>query len=411
MDFTLNEEQRGWQMEARRFAQEEIRPISLARDRIAEPAQTIDWDIIRRGSRLGFRTAAVPREWGGHGIDFVTQVVVIAELARGDSAIAKTFSQNWKWCHLIGDRATPEQRERLLAPFLADDTYLLGGGITEPNAGSDNRLPPAGDPRSGLRLRAERRDGEWVLNGEKCYIAHANVGKLFMAYARTDPDAPLARGTSVFAVPIDTPGVRVGSVSNKAGWRFYQNAELFFENARVPQSSLLGEVNGGLEARGGKNAKFGELEYSANAVGVCDAAVEMGMACAKRERRGGRLLAEHQLVQLKLSEMHMYTEALRSWVLRLAAESDASAAGHSPHGHFLMNFATDAIQRVCYANLAVHRCVGNGEISAGAEKLVRDAIIWTHIAGDSVQRMKSVQGLLASHGAAREAGGRRSAAS
>jgi acyl-CoA dehydrogenase len=69
-------------MLARRFAEEEIRPISLERDQIADPAATLSWDIIRKGSRLGLRTAAVPREWGGHGIDFVTQAVVIAELAR-----------------------------------------------------------------------------------------------------------------------------------------------------------------------------------------------------------------------------------------------------------------------------------------------------------------------------------------
>jgi acyl-CoA dehydrogenase len=394
MDFSLNEEQRGWQTEARRFADGEIRPISLQRDCIADPRATIDWDVIRKGSKLGFRTAAVPREWGGHGIDFVTQAVVIAELARGDSAVAKTFSQCWKWCHLIADRCTPEQRDRFLKPFLADDAFLLGGGITEPNAGSDNRLPPVDDPRSGLRLRAERRGDEWILNGGKCYIANANVGKLFFAYARTDTEAAVGDGTSIFAVPIDTPGVRVGKVFDKSGWRFYQNAELIFENARVPHANLLGELNGGLKARGGRNARFGELEYAANAVGVCDAAVEMAMQCARTDLRGGRPLGDHQLVQLKLSEMHMNTEALRSYVMRLAAESDAAHSTHAPHGHFLMNFATDAIQRVCYANLAIHRRAGGGLMHAGADKLVRDAIIWTHIAGDSVQRMKSVQGLL-----------------
>ena len=394
MNFSLNEEQRSWQAEARRFAEAEIRPRSLRRDQIADPAETIDWELIRKGSQLGFRTAAVPRDWGGHGIDFVTQAVVIAELARGDSAMAKTFSQCWKWCHLIADRCTPEQRQRFLAPFLADDAFLLGGGITEPNAGSDNRLPPADDPGSGLRLRAEQRGDAWVLNGSKCYIAHANVGKLIFVYARTDADAPVTEGTSIFAVPIDTSGVRIGKVFNKSGWRYYQNAELFFEDALVPHANLLGEPGSGLKPRGGRNAKFSELEYSANAVGVCDAAVEMGTAFARTARRGNRPLVEHQLVQLKLSEMHMQTEALRSFVLRLAAESDASLSHHAPHGHFLMNFATEALQRVCYANLAIHRSAGSGFVHAGAEKLVRDAIIWTHIAGDSVQRMKSVRGLL-----------------
>jgi acyl-CoA dehydrogenase len=395
MNFSLSEEQRSWQMKARQFAEQEIRPISLARDQVTDPAATLDWDIIRKGSRLGLRTAAVAREWGGHGIDFVTQAVVIAELARGDSAIAKTFSQCWKWCHLIADRCTPAQRERFLQPFLADDAFLLGGGITEPNAGSDNRLPPADDPGAGLRLRAERDADEWILNGEKCFIANANVGKLFFVFTRTNPAAAIGEGTSIFAVPVDTPGLRVGKVFNKSGWRFYQNAELIFENARVPHSNLLGEVNGGFKARGGRNAKFSELEYAANAVGVCDAAVEMATEYARSQKRGGRPLVDQQLIQLKLSEMHMHTEALRSFVLRLAAESDAASEQHGTHGHFLMNFATVVIQRVCNANLAIHASAAR-TMHAGADKLVRDAIIWTHIAGDSVQRMKSVQGLLKS---------------
>ncbi len=391
MDILLNEEQRAWQLKARQFAEEFIRPISLERDRISDPCETIDWDVIKEGSRRGFRTAAVAKEFGGHGIDFVTQAVVSAELARGDSAIAKTFSQCWKWCHLIADFCTAEQRGQFLGPFLADDAYLLGGGITEPNAGSDNRLPPADDPKSGLRLRAEREGNEWVLNGEKCYIANANVGKLIFVYTRTDPNAAVGQGTSIFAVPIETPGLRAGKVFNKSGWRFYQNAELIFENVRVPQANLLGEANGDLKAHGGRNARFSELEYAANAVGVCDAAIEMARARGNQHRNPP--LSDQQLVQLKLSDMHMMTEALRSFVLRLAAESDADLTAPSPHGHFLMNFSSDVIQRVCESNLAIHAQSGTDNM-AGADKLARDAYIWTHIAGDSVMRMRSVQGLL-----------------
>ncbi|OGA49864.1 MAG: hypothetical protein A3F74_15670 [Betaproteobacteria bacterium RIFCSPLOWO2_12_FULL_62_58] len=394
MDFSLNEEQRAWQVKARKFAEEEIRPISLQRDQVADPRQTIDWEIIRKGSKLGFRTAAVPREWGGHGLDFVTQALVIAELARGDSAIAKTFSQCWKWSHLIADRCTSEQRERFLKPFLEDDMFLLGGGITEPNAGSDNRLPPGGDPRAGLRLRAERHGDEWILNGEKCFIANANVGKLFFAYTRTNANVTVGEGTTVFAVPIDTPGLRVGKVFDKSGWRFYQNAELIFEDARVPHANLVGGLNGGLKARTGKHSKFGELEYSANAVGVCDAAVEMAMQHGRTHKQGGKPIIEQQVIQLKLSAMHMLAEALRSFVMRVAAESDAKAAPRPAHNHFLMNFATDAIQRVCYLNMDIHGCTGGAMMNAAADKLVRDAIIWTHIAGDSVQRMKAVRSLL-----------------
>src|SRR5207245_423418 len=93
MDFTLSNEQRAWQMTARKFAEEEIRPTSLERDEIDDPRETFDWEIIKKGSKLGFRTLAVPKEWGGHGTDFVTQALVMDEVARGNSVISKNFSQ------------------------------------------------------------------------------------------------------------------------------------------------------------------------------------------------------------------------------------------------------------------------------------------------------------------------------
>ncbi len=394
MDHLLTDTQRAWQLKAREFAETEIRPLSLARDQIAAPAETIDWEIIKKGSRLGIRTAAVPTEYGGHGIDFTTQALMIAEMAKADSAIAKSFSQSWKWSHLIVDNGNDEQKKRFFDAFVNDDTFVLGGGITEPNAGSDNRLPPADDPKSGLQLRATLDGDTWMLNGSKCYIANANIGKLIFAFTRTDPGMPVQEGTTIFAVPRGTPGLKVGKVFNKHGWRFYQNAELFFENVRVPDSNRLGALNGAHKKHDGKNSKFGDLEYAANALGICDAAIEMATAHGRTHRQAGKRLNEHQLFQLKLSEMHMQTEALRSFVMRIAAESDCTANISRKHNMLLMNFSTDSMQRVCYLNLAIHRSAAKGEISARAEKLVRDAIIWTHIAGDSVQRMKAVKALL-----------------
>jgi alkylation response protein AidB-like acyl-CoA dehydrogenase len=157
---------------------------------------------------------------------------------------------------------------------------------------------------------------------------------------------------------------------------------------------MVGEVNGGHKARGGKASKFGELEYAANAVGVCDAAIEMAMQYAGTRMQNGERIIEQQVVQLKLSGMHMLTEALRSFVMRVAAESDDNTSSHSAHNHFLMNFATDAIQRVCNSNMDIHGGTGIAMMDACADKLVRDAIIWTHIAGDSVQRMKAIRHMI-----------------
>ena len=391
MDFTLNEEQRGWQEKARKFAEEEIRPVSLARDRILDPKETWDWELIKKGSKLGFRTLAVPKEYGGPGADYVSQAIVMAELARGDSAVSKAFSQNWKWSHLISAVCTPEQKERFLKAFLADDTFVMGKGITEPNAGSDNRLPPDDDPRAGLKLKAERRGDEWILNGEKCFIANANIGKLFFIDARSNPNVSVKEGVTMFLVPRDTPGFRSGKVFNKNGWRFYQNAEMIFENARIPQANVIGE--GGGQSRLDKGERtggdlFGDLELAANALGVCMAACESGLTLAKSRTQGGKPLLEQQNVQLKIGRMHMLTEALRSYVMRVAWEHDQKMSSVNPG--LVMNFSQEVIQEVTRLNMDIHGAAGF-TMDALANKLVRDGIIWTHLAADAVQRMKVVR--------------------
>jgi alkylation response protein AidB-like acyl-CoA dehydrogenase len=392
MDFTLTDEQRDWQMKARKFAEDEIRPISLARDAIQEPQATYDWEIIKKGSKLGFRTQAVPKEWGGYGTDFVTQALVMAELARGDSAISKAFSQCWKWSHLIAAACSDDQKERFLKPFLADDTYVLGKGITEPNGGSDNRLPPEEDPKAGLRMRAEKRGDEWILNGEKVFIANGSIAKLFFIDARTNPNVPVRDGTTMFLVPNTTPGFRFGKVFNKRGWRFYQNAELIFEDARVPDANVVGGVNGAAKKTGGGDTTggdlFGDLELAANALGVCEAACEAAMNFAVNRRQGGMRLIDQQLVQLKINKMHMLTEALRYFVLRVAWEHDKKM--HTANAGLVMNYSTDVIQDVTELAMDIHGAAG-GQMDRQIEKLVRDAMIWTHLAGDSVQRLRTVR--------------------
>jgi acyl-CoA dehydrogenase len=394
MDFSLNEEQRHWQNEARKFAQDEIRPISLQRDQTEGAFEPWDWGIIEKGSKLGFRTLAVPKEWGGPGADFVSQALVMAELARGDSAMSKAFSQNWKWSHLIASACTNDQKERFLKPFLADHRYVMGRGITEPNAGSDNRMPPEDDPKAGYRLRAVRDGNDWILNGEKCFIANGSVGSLFFVDARTNPDVNIKQGGTLFMVPKSTPGFRIGKVFNKRGWRFYQNAELIFENARVPHANVVGGVGtGSVKAGRGDTTGgdlFGDLELAANALGVCDDAVDMAMDFARTRKRAGRLLMEHQLIQLKLNEMHMLTEALRSYVMRVAWLHDRGQ--HSANAGLVMNYSTDVIQRVARLNMEVHGAEGCMMI-ARVDKLVRDAMVWTHLAGDTVQRVKVLKRL------------------
>jgi alkylation response protein AidB-like acyl-CoA dehydrogenase len=388
MDFALNETQRHWQTEARHFAKEVLLPASLKHDQIEGGREPWDWDIIKAGSKLGFRTFTVPKDLGGAGADFVSQAIVMAELAKADSAMSKAFSQNWKWSHLISEFCTKDQKDRFLTPFLADDTYVIGSASTEPNSGSDNRYPPD-DVTSGFRVKAERKGDDWILNGEKTFIANGSVGKLFFVNARSDTSVNAREGTTVFMVPLGTPGFRIGKVFNKAGWRFYQNAELIFEDARVPHANLVGEPHKGQKVRSGVAAEFSDFELAANALGICDAAVEYAMAFAKKEKRAGKALWDHQLVQLNVHEMHMLTETLRSYVMRCAWEMETKVHGTlSPV--LVMAYASDVLQRVTKLNMDVHSVRG-GMMDAMTQKLVRDGIIWTHLAGDNTQRLKAVR--------------------
>src|SRR6185369_9539801 len=295
--------------------------------------------------------------------------------------------------HLISQVCTEEQKKRFLPGFLADDGWVLGKGITEPSAGSDNRMPIE-DPKSGIKLRAERKGDEWILNGEKAFIANAPIGKLFFIDARTDSTVAPKQGTTLFLVPSDTPGFRIGKVFNKSGWRFYQNGEMIFENARVPHANVVGPVNGSdmkTQQAGDRTGGdlFGDLELAANALGVCDDACGMALRLARTKKQGGRLLFEQQVVQLKLNRMHLLNEALRSFVMRVAWEHDHKM--HSANPGLCMNFSTDVIQEVSEINLELH--ADAGVMDARADKLVRDAIIWSHLAGDSVQRMKTTRRL------------------
>jgi alkylation response protein AidB-like acyl-CoA dehydrogenase len=130
---------------------------------------------------------------------------------------------------------------------------------------------------------------------------------------------------------------------------------------------------------------FGDLELAANALGICDDACESALAHARSAKRGGKALFEQQLVRLKLNRMHMLTEALRSFVMRVAWEHDRRI--HSPNAGLAMNFSTDVVQEVTELYMDVRSSAGCA-MDAHADKLARDAIIWSHLAGDTVQRLK-----------------------
>jgi alkylation response protein AidB-like acyl-CoA dehydrogenase len=288
---------------------------------------------------------------------------------------------------LIGNVCNDDQKERYLKPFISDDRYVFGFGVTEANGGSDNRMPVPDDIRAGLRLRAEIDGDHIILNGSKMFIANGSIAKLFFLNVRSDPSVPIKEGTSLVMVPRDTPGFHHGKVFNKSGWRYYQNAELIFEDARIPRANLVGEWNGSMSSSEGEVGGdiFGDLELAANGLGICDDAFEKAMTLITSRQQAGKPLKDQQLVQLKIGRMKMLVESLRSYVLRAAWEQDGNV--HTHNMGLAMNLSTDLIQEVTEIAMELFDR-GGLPMNLAIDKLVRDTFIWSHLAGDSVQKMK-----------------------
>ncbi|MFP6869118.1 MAG: acyl-CoA dehydrogenase family protein [Nitrospinota bacterium] len=389
MHQVLNDEHRALQQMARDFAEKEIIPVAAERDRIQDPKETFSPELIKKGSALGLRTLAVPEEFGGPGVDLKGQVLVILELARGDGGVAKTFSQCWKWTPMLCRLATDEQRERFLPKFLEDDLYLLAMAGTEPDAGSDNRMPPPGYPKAGWKTSAVRDGDEWVINGMKHFIANGGVAKLYIVRTRTNPDVPITEGTTMFFVPSDTPGFSIGRRHDKIGWRFYQNAELIFQDCRVPASNLLGELNKGKGDSSERFVSFNDVELAANVIGISQAAFEHALNHARNRFQGGKPIIEHQAIALKLSDMYMRLEASKSYLFNVVdSNENGGAEFESSSKQLLKVFATESAIQI--TRLAVEIFGGSGVMrDAPVEKLLRDANIFPHLAADSIMNLRA----------------------
>ena len=269
IDFELTEEQLAWQKIAHDFSEQEIRPIAERLDRSESLLADFPWEMIRKGSKLGLRTVSLPKEYGGPDLDMLTWLVIMDELGHVDVSCAKIFSQCWKLSRLISSTGTQEQKDRFLPAFRDDDTFLLAAGQTEPESGSDHHLPYDA-PNAGVRLSADRVGDHYVLNGRKHFISHAPVAKLILVVARTDKTVGTSIGTSTFLIPRDTPGLTIGSIHDKVGFRMYLQGEVNCDNVRLPVENLLGGRAGGAAYEGVAS----NIELAAYAVVVARAALD-----------------------------------------------------------------------------------------------------------------------------------------
>jgi alkylation response protein AidB-like acyl-CoA dehydrogenase len=393
MDFRLTETQEALRTMARDFAEREIKPIALERDRASlRDADVFSWEIVKKGSALGLRTLAVPEENGGAGADRVTQVLVMEEMSRADAGISKTFSQNWKWSPILTRLMTADQRNHFLPLFMNNPTCLLAMGITEPAAGSDN-VVPYDEAGAGLMLRAERDGDQYILNGTKHYIANGGVAGLYFLLARTNPNAGVSRGSTMFVVPAETPGFRIGRRHDKVGFRFYQQAELVFENCRIPAFHRIGEENAAYPLLQSRLMAFDNLEIGTTAFGIGQAAYEAAFEHAKTRVQGGKPIIRHQAIALMLGEMRMRLEAARSYLYRVAWHMDTDTPIDREARILVKTFAIETT--VAVTRMAVEIFGGSGIMKEGpVEKYLRDAAVFIHLGASRAHRLRAMNHLM-----------------
>ena len=371
MDFTLSEEQLRLQAIARRFAYDEVRPVAKRLDREADVRSAYPVDLVRRASELGFRTFKVPKEYGGMGADVLTEVIVHEEIAVGDVGLAMTLGHAWREGWMLATFTRPEQRERFLPEFMADPTYVTAFCMTEEHAGSDHGLPYDADIEAGVRTSAELHGGEWVLNGRKRFITNGSVARLLVVVARTRQAVPWTEGISVFLVPNDAPGFRVGRVEEKFGLRLNQNAEVIFEDCRIPRDNLVSGLHEGQDFRHRFN-RGSKAREATRSLAIARSAYEAASEYARSRVQGGKPIIEHQAVSTKLADMATNIELARTLIWRAAWMVPRDPARARALEDMAALFASENAVKAAATALEIYGARGTLRDNP-IEKLVRDA--------------------------------------
>ena len=306
----LSEEQREIQRVARDFAEREIAPNVDRWDH----EQQFDEDVIGKLGELGFLGMLLPEQYDGLGLDTLTYLVALEEIATVDASIAVMMSvHNSLPTQMILRWGNQEQKNRFLKP-MARGEQLGAFALSEPDAGSD---------AAALRTQAVRDGQCWVLNGTKAWVTSGPQAGVFLVMARTDTphDRRGARGISAFVVTPDLPGFKLGKKEDKMGLRSSPTVQVVFDNLRVPAANLLGEEGSGF-IYAMQSLDNGRLGIAAQAIGIAEAALRYSSRYASERRQFGKPIKEFQAIQFKLADIAMRVSAGRALLHAAATAKD-----------------------------------------------------------------------------------------
>jgi alkylation response protein AidB-like acyl-CoA dehydrogenase len=342
VDFDLTDEQRLIRDTVREVAQAEFAPRAREVDETARFPE----ENFRRLAELGLMGLTVPEAYGGAGADTVSYALAVEELSAACGSTGLIYAAHMSLgCAPFYLFGSPEQKERFLPPLAAGES-LGAFGLTEPHAGSD---------AGATRTSAERQADGWLLNGQKMWITSGALAATVVATARTVVDGE-DRGVSCFIVTRGAPGFLPGKDEPKMGLKGSVTSQLFFQDCRLPEDALLGELGKGLRQMlvildGGR------ISIGAMALGLGRAALEAAVAYAKERRSFGRPIAEFQAIQWKLADCAVLLDAARLLIYQAAARKDQGQP-YAKASAMAKLFASEAAEKACFEAIQIHGGMG-----------------------------------------------------
>ena len=380
MNFELTEDQRRIREAVRQFAEAEIAPGVVDRERNGR----FPSEVLPGLAEMGVLGMMIPEEYGGAGSDALSFILALEELSRVCASTAVIVSvNNSVFCYPVWKFGSEEQKRTILAE-VASGRALGAYALTEPQSGSD---------AANQKTRAVRDGDAYVLNGAKAWITNAGVAKWYLVMAMTDP-AVGTHGITGFLVSSDDPGFRVGAPEDKMGLRASKTAAVFLEDVRVPASRRLGEEGQGFTIAM-KTLDHSRIGIAAQAIGIARACYEASVEYAKTRETFGKKLAEHEVIAFQIADMKVQIEAARLLTYRAAARSELPGVRISRESSMAKVFATEASNAIAARAVQIFGGYGFSR-DYPVERYYRDARVTTIYEGTSeIQRMVVAKNLLA----------------